>query len=73
MNYFKEQERFNGDYTGDVCPECGRERIMLCQDGKRHCEKCYWCIEDQEYEGEWFIDNDLSMNEEKNKTQGGSY
>lgn len=43
-----------GDYdnpdTG--CPNCGRYRIMLGDDGKHRCEKCCWCIEDKEYDME---------------------
>jgi ribosomal protein S27AE len=35
-----------GDYTGDACPNCGRERLMACadNDGKERiiCEKCNW-------------------------------
>jgi ribosomal protein L37AE/L43A len=41
-----------GDYTGERCPNCGRERVMLGSDGKRRCEKCAWCIEDAAYDGE---------------------
>lgn len=37
------------DYTGDECPNCGRIRVILCSSGKRICEKCHWCIEDQRY------------------------
>jgi hypothetical protein len=39
-----------GDYTGEDCPSCGRERIMRGNDGKRRCEKCAWCIEDCDYD-----------------------
>jgi len=35
-----------GDYTGDDCPNCSRQRIMKSDDGKHRCEKCGWCIED---------------------------
>lgn len=41
-----------GDYTGEDCPNCGRERIMRGADGKRYCEKCAWCIEDGKYDGD---------------------
>lgn len=27
---------------------------MIVQDGKRQCEKCQWCIEDNNYRGEYF-------------------
>ena len=40
-----------GDYTGDDCPNCGRQRVMLGDDGKKRCEKCYWCIDDGQYDG----------------------
>ena len=36
-------------YTDDECPNCGRMRVELWGDGKRICEKCHWCIEDQRY------------------------
>ena len=43
-----------GEYTGDDCPNCGRQRIMICEDDKkRRCEKCYWCIEDKAYDLEF--------------------
>lgn len=41
-----------GDYTSDNCPECGRDRVILGADNKRRCEKCTWCIEDNEYDPE---------------------
>lgn len=55
-NFFslEADEQFTGDYTEDICPSCGRHRVMLCQDNKRHCEKCWWCVEDEEYQGEWY-------------------
>ena len=37
------------DYTGDPCPNCGRYRMESWSCGKRICEKCHWCIEDQDY------------------------
>jgi len=43
-------ERFRGEYTGEDCPECGRWRVILCHDGKRRCEKCHWCIEEERYD-----------------------
>ena len=54
IQYYEIDEPFSGEYTEEECPECTRERIMLCQDGKRHCEKCGWCIEDNGYQGEWY-------------------
>lgn len=32
----------NGE-TG--CPNCGRDRLCLCPNGKHRCEKCNWCPE----------------------------
>lgn len=46
-----------GDYDNppDGCPNCGRQRVMIGRDGKHRCEKCCWCIEDGEYDGQ-FLD-----------------
>lgn len=38
-----------GDYTGEACENCGRERVCSCPNGKRRCEKCNWCPELKEY------------------------
>lgn len=38
------------DYTGEACPNYGRVRVELWTCGKRICEKCHWCIEDEAYE-----------------------
>lgn len=35
-------------YVPDACPRCGRARVELCQNGKHRCEKCFWCIEEQQ-------------------------
>lgn len=32
------------EYVGE-CPNCGRERLCLCPNGKHRCEKCNWCPE----------------------------
>ena len=32
------------------CPNCGRHRIMKGNDNKHRCEKCCWCIEDNDYD-----------------------
>ena len=29
-------------YTGEVCRNCSRNRVMRCDNGKRICEKCGW-------------------------------
>lgn len=42
-----------GGYTSDDCPNCGRQRIMKGDDGKHRCEKCAWCIEDNEIDFEF--------------------
>jgi hypothetical protein len=38
--------RAYGDYTGDDCPNCGRQRLMTAEDptGRERviCEKCMW-------------------------------
>jgi len=34
IQYYEIDEPFSGEYTEEECPECGRERVMLCQDGK---------------------------------------
>jgi hypothetical protein len=56
-------ESYTGDYNGEDCPNCGRKRIMVCQDGKRHCEKCWWCVEDNEYQGGSFEVEDVWRDE----------
>lgn len=42
-----------GDYTGDDCPNCGRSRLMECQDNECRkriiCEKCDWEPEKDNY------------------------
>lgn len=39
-----------GDYDNPEkgCPNCGRSRIMIGEDKKHRCEKCQFCIEDNE-------------------------
>ena len=40
-----------GDYDyASLCPNCNRNRIMTGKDGKHRCEKCHWCIEDNDYD-----------------------
>lgn len=46
-------------YTGTPCPQCGRYRVELYENGKRVCEKCEWCIEDETY-----IDRDKMYEDE---------
>ena len=45
----EEQEKIRRDwggheYRGD-CPNCGRNRLMICGNGMHRCEKCNWCPE----------------------------
>jgi hypothetical protein len=44
-----------GEYDNpeNGCPNCGRHRVMIGDDKKHRCEKCYWCIEDNEYDSEF--------------------
>lgn len=37
-----------GDYVGE-CPNCKRQRLCSCDNGKTLCEKCNWCPEDDKY------------------------
>lgn len=36
-------------YVEEPCPNCGRVRVERYSGGKHICEKCNWCIEDEEY------------------------
>jgi ribosomal protein L37AE/L43A len=36
----REDMDWSGDYDGTVCPNCHRERMLKCSNGKRRCEKC---------------------------------
>lgn len=36
-------------YTGEACPKCGRYRIEQWSRGRRVCEKCHYCLEDDDY------------------------
>ncbi len=38
-----------GDYNGEGCDKCARLRVMLCNNGKRVCEKCRWSPDEGEY------------------------
>ena len=53
FDYQKEDEKKKrewqlGDYVGE-CPNCGRQRLCECTNGKHRCEKCNWCPELEEY------------------------
>lgn len=48
----EEKEDDLGDYMGyanEPCPKCGRMRVEFWSSGKRICEKCRWCVEDESY------------------------
>lgn len=36
-------------YTGNRCPNCGRVRLELYENGKEVCEKCEWCPQEGRY------------------------
>ena len=36
-------------YVAEDCPNCGRQRLEKCANGKHWCEKCNWIVEDKEY------------------------
>ena len=36
-------------YIATPCPNCGRVRVKVWRCGKHICEKCHWCIEDEDY------------------------
>jgi ribosomal protein L37AE/L43A len=38
-----------GEYTQDDCPNCGRQRLCKCPNGKTRCENCNWVVEDNDY------------------------
>lgn len=42
------------DNPENGCPNCGRHRVMIGNDGKHRCEKCAWCIEDNKQDGEFW-------------------
>ena len=41
-------------YLETECPNCGRLRVEHWSNGKDVCEKCLWCIQDEDYY--WEID-----------------
>lgn len=47
------QQSKHGEYDNpeDGCPNCGRHRVMIGDDKKHRCEKCSFCIEDNEIDG----------------------
>jgi len=53
MDSYAEDEKYiaewAADYDGTDCPNCGRERMMLCSNDKRRCEKCNWDPDTKSY------------------------
>ncbi len=45
----EEREQWQGDYDGTECPNCSRQRMLLCVNGKRRCEKCNWDPDTKNY------------------------
>jgi len=54
--HIEEQQAKVGKYDNpkNGCPNCGRDRVMVGDDGKHRCEKCAWCMEENQ------IDTDFS-------------
>lgn len=42
-----------GEYVDIDCPNCDRHRVMAGSDGKKRCEKCFWCIGDNNYDSDF--------------------
>jgi ribosomal protein L37AE/L43A len=38
-------------YEPDACKNCNRQRVELCRNGKRICEKCHWDQGAHQYDG----------------------
>lgn len=45
----KERKYDLGDYVSEDCPNCGRQRLCICENGKHRCEKCNWVVEENMY------------------------
>ena len=39
-----------GNYVTGTCSHCDRQRVMVGVDGKHRCEKCAWCLEDNDFD-----------------------
>lgn len=58
-----------GDWLGyvhKICPNCKRRRVELWSNGhKEICEKCGWCIQDNDYfveeDEQHYMDNDYGI------------
>ena len=55
MSGLQSSTQKNGDYDNpeNGCPNCGRFRVMKGDDKKHRCEKCGWCIEDDQYDADF--------------------
>lgn len=43
-------------YIAEPCPKCGRIRVEKWSSGLHICEKCNWCIEQNNYFHNEFFD-----------------
>lgn len=62
MRVFKRDDYYNTEH----CPHCGRLRLMIAHTEygtKRVCEKCGWCVEDNNY----FVEDETVKEEEHGK------
>ena len=72
MSHFKSNLDLKGDilhYTGAPCPNCGRDRVELYENGEERCEKCDWNLTKGEYEPFELIDEENLLTE--NYEKGG--
>lgn len=54
FSYQKQQEEDQKEwasqgYVKGKYPNCGRERLEKCANGKHWCEKCNWVVEDKKF------------------------
>lgn len=51
----KKQSEKMGEYENpeNGCPKCARHRVMIGADKKHRCEKCGFCIEENDYDAEF--------------------
>ena len=62
MSLFKSNLDLKGEllhYTGAPCPNCGRDRVELYENGEERCEKCDWNLTKGEYEPFEWIDEEV--------------
>ncbi len=48
--FIEAQKSKIGDYINEDCVNCGRRRVMTGDDGKRRCEKCFYCVDDEDFD-----------------------